>query len=272
MSSALSVSGPLTAGAIVSRTFRVYGTHFGRFVLVSAIFLVPAHALFLVLSTGLPAFYAVLALMALAMLPIASLALRATTGGQAPGLKDAFQLALRRAPTYAGVMIWQWLLMVVINVPGVTLRLIATPTAGWRGIAGFQCLGVPLNLAGLLLCLYIGLRWSVTTPATLAECAGVINVIKRSWSLTRRHTSHCLAIWLFIGLMLALTYAPTALTAQWFGFTTVYKVVWAATHIVVWPVAGIAPVLLYLDLSARQVSPAGTGVEQVASPDMSIEA
>jgi hypothetical protein len=251
-------------GAVLSGALALYRAHFGRLVLISAIFVVPSNILFLRLAGApLAAVFSTVAARSLAMLAIASLAW-CVMAGQPASLKHSFQLAWSKLPLYLGIAVGQYLLGVLINSPGVALSALTPQAPLW-------CLGIPLNAATILLYLYIMVRWSVTTPVVLAEPGGVVRVLKRSWGLTRDHVWHCLAMWIGLALMYVLTVVLRLPASQWLGWTA-GQVVMMVSDVLLGPLFGIAPVILYTELLARQPSPATVEGEPPPAPQAPVAA
>jgi hypothetical protein len=146
-----------------------------------------------------------------ANLAIGWLALRpGTTVGEAlsrgaarlPALLGAFVLLI-----VAGVVAMFVVSMVVVAV---------TPGAMSAAEAGAPTpeLGMAMLLVGLLLLpllLYFGARLAVLTPAAAVEPAGPIQLIRRSWQLSRGHAGKLVGFLLLFGLLVAV--ASTALQA-----------------------------------------------------------
>jgi hypothetical protein len=258
------VADPLTASQIVSRTFALYRARFGHFLLVAAVFVLPATSVGrLVGPTDSLLSYLPTALQDLAALVISCLAVAALQGRRAT-LGDTFGEAWRRIVPYIGVSLVQGAAALLIVGPGYALL---------RSLLGIQSdavtdmpalfthaspalyvaagAAVLLLAVGMPLGIYLALRWSVTTPAILVDRAGVAGTFGRSWDLTRGQASHCLATWLLAGLIMIAASTVVSMIGKPLGATPELLLNTAAS-IFLLPLAVIANVILYFDLAARK--------------------
>jgi tetratricopeptide (TPR) repeat protein len=253
MSTQQAISNPLSAGEIVSRTFRLYITHFGRFVLAAAIFVVPSR---LLSGIGLGGSWLEWGLGALATLAITFFALAALEGAPTAGWGIVNDWSRLRTYIYASILLF--LVALVTIVPGYLLLTQAGDTA-------LQGAGLLLLLVGGPIFFYIMLRWSVSTPLIVKEPLGARDALKRSWALTGHHLWHCIAVWLLVWAAIGVSTIVLGVFTSFLG-GVLETILDAVTTVLLWPLSAIAAVLLYLDLNIRQLTTAASKEGVVSIP------
>jgi hypothetical protein len=178
---------------------------------------------------------------------------------------DAMRLALRKAPSVLVFMVVTSAVVLATVASGVALMglsaaLSGTPlTAG--GAAAFAALVV--GVAGVLLIIYLTLRWAVAYPVMALEGAGWRAALQRSWELSADNVWRIAAIVLASALV---TLVGTAAAAQLLSVVLVdivgaalgldrvlvESLVTAGVTVLLAPVVPAALAVLYVDLRVRR--------------------
>ena len=232
--SPLAPTGPLTAGDLLDRAFRLYRSRLGLFLLTGAVLLIPValvsgyflepfFALYMqdfnpfASSSGLFRDFAgvtfitllLAAAGAIVSLSLTAQAVETLRGGPLP-LIAGIRRGVRRFLPYVGMAVVQFAAIaaaaVVVLAPlllfGVALLAVGGTGAGGApfdsarageggifaafGIAGLAVCGYGLAFLLLLTPLiYLSARWFVAPAVLVAEGAGPIDALRRSWRLSR---------------------------------------------------------------------------------------
>lgn len=137
-------------------------------------------------------------------------------------------------------------------------------------IAAYFLIGIPTGLLGvfwifiipLLLSIWLGVKWSVTFPAIVAEQAGPLKAMGRSWSLTKNNwwrTFATLAVLVIIAFILYMAIA-IGLTAALagvgdsigtFAYATLSTLLTIIALAIVYPLVAAVMTVVYYDLRVR---------------------
>ena len=224
---------PLAIGDVLDETFRVWRRHFLSFALAMAIVVVPIALLGTALSLAfglqsggqgifgidvnrpggpsveqIVAFVVVILIMVvvggagylLSTVATVQLASNAILGREVD-VREAYRAAARRsgAVVVSGIVsaLAVGLLMVACFIPFMMTMLLGLD---WW-------LVLPSLLPWLLVipfAVYLGLGWSVTLPAIVAERLGGVDGLRRSWRLARGHRWRLLVVFILMGLIAGL--------------------------------------------------------------------
>lgn len=246
----------MTVGGILGETWRVYRTHLGRFVLVTAL-------VFAVLN------FATQLLLELFVDPDET---RKVIRGEAEG-SELLETIAPLAATLVVLLIGTYLVQAVLvdttrdalaGRPGSSVaeafRRAAPALPALIGAAVLAALGI---LAGLFLfvipAVFLAVRWAIVAPVVVVERRGPTGSLGRSWDLVRGHSWTVLAILLVsyvaVGLVGAIVGGIVAAPFDDFFGRWLGQVV--ADSLVV-PFLAIALTLVYLRLEERERVAAAT--------------
>jgi hypothetical protein len=290
---------PLSLGELLDRTFSLYRNHFWLFVGIMAIpagFVVPAQILISSLQGSLmnvtpgrppvlpsAGFIAGVFLGYLAFMTVFGIVYAIAIGAATCAVADSY---LGRPSTvrgsYARIRAKFWKLMgVVFNIAlrilGILLLVMAVAGGlvvvvglGRGGpsnplvVAAMFLLLIFVYLAGLVFCVWFGLRYAVSIPVLMIEDLGVLATIRRSVFLTRGRRGH-----IFLGLLVATIIAyvgiflfqgpftiatmVAAMRGHWpFWLASTSAVAGAIGSAITGPISLIVTVLLYYDTRIRK--------------------
>lgn len=180
---------------------------------------------------------------------------------------DALRLALRKAPSVLVFMVVTSAIVLATVAAGVALMGMSAGFSGTPltqgGPAAFAALVV--GVAGVLLVIYLTLRWAVAYPAIALEGAGWRAALERSWQLSADN------VWRIAGIVLTsamVTLVGTAAATQLLSIVLVDVVattigldevlveslVTAGVTVLLAPVAPAILAVLYVDLRVRRGS------------------
>lgn len=233
---------PLDIGDIFSRTVQLTGRTFVRYLPVVGIVLIPICVLFtLAMDTfysGVaevtqqsaapdrmqwPAFVFVVGIGLLLLAYISGMmAVTLLVRREVYNMPCTWQEALKAS--VGGYLLRGVGVMILIILAIAGLVVVLALVSGFVGaFSGMSILALPLMIFGILMALYIGIRWSLALSAVVCEDLGVTESLGRSWSLVRGSWWRVFGIMMFMGLVsgFAVMLVSTPLTL--FGMWDFYK-------------------------------------------------
>ena len=223
------LSGPMSVGDLLDRSFRLYRARFGVFLLTAAIFLAPA-GIISVLSAEESTVYVLATILNVPATAIASLALTAQSiealHSRSVTTGDGMRRGLRPFWSYVGMTIVKWAAIlaatVVALIPFVIgMRVLdglpgspASTALDWILGYGMTDIGDVLGAIGMSICGYVPLlilllapaiylyaRWLAAPAALLAEGTGPIDSLRRSWRLSQGNVLRIVGYVILLGLL-----------------------------------------------------------------------
>lgn len=253
-------------GSVVGRTFDTYGSAFGLFLVLSApVAIFSATSVF---ADRNPLAFLLVALFTVAAAIVTGAAMMLATDDLWRGVRPTIGDVLDRA---AGRAVALFLLAALAILAVAGLAVVMLGAAALLGIAGAAGsvrgpgLVVVVIFAVLIAIVVtiISLRWGVSAQAIVLDGLRPVAGLRRSWSVTRRHTWRLAGLSIALGLLGALASTGASLLSGYASERALAAIGLALATLVTSPLIVIATSIVYRDLGGRSEG-AGEGLPRRA--------